>query len=155
MGDLLGGSAFQTLAPMRRRLHMDCNLFQLGNVEREGYAKPNTVDASVLESMWQQARDVSAIPIVCHICKHSFPNQRQCDDHILLLHTHVCTICGAGFVCEEWVTRHVQERHDSYFAAMVARGMSVVRCACTCAQCVAAECRPSISVALAFNTEPV
>ena len=68
-------------------------------------------------------------------CGEVFRSARAYEEHYAVMHAHQCSWCSRAFTSARLLAIHVQERHDAFFAAKLARGDAVLEClADGCAQ---------------------
>ncbi|KAJ2741739.1 hypothetical protein GGI20_004974 [Coemansia sp. BCRC 34301] len=70
--------------------------------------------------------------IICHDapCLGSvvLPSTLAFERHYDQMHRNTCSVCSAIFPSVHWLDLHVQELHDAFFDARIARGDSAFRC---------------------------
>lgn len=108
------------VSPVRRRFCDDSPFFQAGHELRE----TRGVRPADLANEWRP----ESPEIVCGFCGELFWSLRSHEEHVGAAHANSCETCGAGFALERWLTQHVQEAHDGYFAALVRRGTPMYSC---------------------------
>eukprot|EP00898_Chlorokybus_atmophyticus_P005910 jgi/Chlat1/631/Chrsp103S08591 len=131
---------FPVYRPLRRRLKPDHTLFAYGNIERELLAKQIAL-ALTPEEEAQLLRDEDTAStsntrhgyigfMVCPMagCKKPFRSTAAFEQHYDTQHRAACSVCRRVFPTQRILSIHMSERHDSYFAAMAARGMKVFEC---------------------------
>ncbi|KAI9506189.1 hypothetical protein BX070DRAFT_176283, partial [Coemansia spiralis] len=57
-----------------------------------------------------------------------FPTALAFERHYDILHRNTCSVCGAVFPSSHWLDLHIQEFHDAFFSAQVARGDKPFQC---------------------------
>jgi uncharacterized Zn-finger protein len=107
---------------------MDDEFFDFGNMIRsQNLQNAHRLDEAAILRIWHEySLSESGVPEPCFFCAQSFSSARERDAHISLLHSHKCSVCGAPFASESWVTRHIQENHDALFQAMAHKGHKMV-----------------------------
>ncbi|KAJ2000499.1 hypothetical protein GGI04_004131 [Coemansia thaxteri] len=117
--------------PAKRRLAPDDAFFALGNAE----AALHRIDTQL---QLDPASIAVATPtpvhrhIICHdapclgsvVCPDTLAFERHYDQ----VHRNLCSVCNAILPTAHWLDLHVQERHDAFFSARVARGDKAFRC---------------------------
>ena len=110
--------------PQRIRYYDDDEFFDEGNQQREYCLKCPTTTATTPEPPPQE----TFIPPTTHTfrcnmatCRCSFATQHEYASHYAVQHRHRCETCSAVLPNLRLLEFHVQERHDSYFAALSAR----------------------------------
>lgn len=105
----------------KRRFQDDAPFFLDGTAGRE-------VPSGARDASWPDSWRSGDPEIICSFCKAEFWSLRTHESHVESAHAHLCATCGAGFALERWLTQHIQEAHDSYFAALVRRGTPMFAC---------------------------
>ena len=105
----------------QRRFEDDAPFFLDGNAGREA-------PSGARETSWPDSWRSGDPEIICSFCKAEFWSLRTHESHVESAHSHLCATCGSGFALERWLTQHIQEAHDSYFAALVRRGTPMFAC---------------------------
>ncbi|KAJ1731229.1 hypothetical protein LPJ61_002638 [Coemansia biformis] len=136
--------------PAKRRLAANDPFFTPGNVEAAVHFvcrhvvcthDPVSREAHVrgiVDSMLDSAA-TAWVPIVCHDppCHGSVecPSAHAYEKHYDQVHRHCCRECGAVLPGAHWLDLHIQECHDAFFRARVARGEKPYQCLLrTCAR---------------------
>ncbi|KAJ2149178.1 hypothetical protein GGH19_004543 [Coemansia sp. RSA 1807] len=134
--------------PAKRRLTASDPFFDLGNAEAsvhyiERRCVPHAQAWESTESLiniddWLFDAGALHDPIICHDppCHGSahFPSTLAYERHYDQAHRNVCSVCRAILPSAHWLDLHIQEHHDAFFSARVARGEKAFACflpACT------------------------
>lgn len=129
--------------PLRRRFSDDSPMLESGHELRELSCDAVRQTGKARLAAWEEAqRSSCAQKIICGFCREVFWSVRAHEEHVGAAHSHICVKCGSGFHAERWLTQHVQEAHDAYFAALVRRGTTPMF-ACVAFGCTAAKFKSS------------
>ena len=109
----------------RRRYYDDDPFFDEGNEQRDskftfiGAQATPTINVPEQEEEYNSNND----NFHCNIqsCRCSFRTAAEYASHYAVQHRHRCETCSAVLPNIRLLELHIQERHDSYFAAMAAR----------------------------------
>ncbi|KAJ2722188.1 hypothetical protein GGI07_003465 [Coemansia sp. Benny D115] len=144
--------------PAKRRLAIDDPFFNLGNAEaslchhakteqRLQSSRPpgdpsgggDLVDKVVANAL-EAAHIQPAAVVVCHehpcLGTASFPNAMAFERHYDQMHRNVCSLCYAVLPSSHWLDLHLQESHDAFFDARLARGDALFACFLPTCACV-------------------
>ncbi|KAJ2305832.1 hypothetical protein IWW51_006145 [Coemansia sp. RSA 2702] len=130
--------------PTKRRLAADDPFFDLGNAEANiCYFEKHLVRAlpdivarrshmmAIVDGLLEDAGRLQH-PITCHdppCCGSThYPSALAYEQHYDQVHRHSCTACRAVFPSAHWLDLHIQEVHDAFFSARVARGDKLFQC---------------------------
>ncbi|XP_024528883.1 zinc finger protein 511 isoform X1 [Selaginella moellendorffii] len=148
--------AFPAWSACRRRFSPDDAFFNAGNVERELQAKQVSLNISEEERayigriededcwyVWCD-RICGSILILsssrcsihpsrlvnCSIagCGAQLRGVEELENHHLIRHTAVCSVCSSCFPTKRLLSLHISETHDSFFKAKVARNHPMYEC---------------------------
>ncbi|KAJ2763888.1 hypothetical protein IWQ57_005395, partial [Coemansia nantahalensis] len=115
--------------PAKRRLAAGDAFFDLGNAEARAH---KYISADHVGAFVDSVLAGAAAPIVCHDppCHGSVacPSTRAFERHYDQVHRNCCHECGAVLPSAHWLDLHIQECHDAYFRARVARGDKPYQC---------------------------
>ncbi|KAI9473105.1 hypothetical protein LPJ78_003203 [Coemansia sp. RSA 989] len=101
-----------------------------GSASWEGAADKSPM-MDIVDS-WLEDAGALQHAIICHDppChgSASYPSALAYEKHYDQAHRNVCSICGAVLPSAHWLDLHIQEFHDAFFSARVARGDKVFQC---------------------------
>jgi len=115
--------------PLKRRLASNDPFFNEGNEEcAQCIHKVHVEDDIdfVIDSIDAHRVEEFACDIVG--CKETFRNPMGYNRHYDMVHRYRCQHCSRNFPCNYLLGLHVQENHDSFFAAQTAQGLPVFHC---------------------------
>ncbi|KAJ2714530.1 hypothetical protein H4R19_001680 [Coemansia spiralis] len=121
--------------PSKRRFAVSDAFFGDGNAEASVHRH---ISADHVRAFVDRVLGDAAAPIVCRDapCHGSVvcPSTHAFEKHYDQVHRNSCGECGAVLPSAHWLDLHIQECHDAYFGARVARGEKPYQCflrACT------------------------
>ncbi|KAJ1823333.1 hypothetical protein GGH91_003499 [Coemansia sp. RSA 2671] len=120
--------------PAKRRRPCSDPFFAQGNAE----SVLHSIDKQLAVATGDNAQPVELVAdqpshsIICHdapclgtvVCPSALAFERHYDQ----MHRNTCSVCSAIFPSAHWLDLHVQEHHDAFFDARVARGDKAFRC---------------------------
>ncbi|KAJ2508875.1 hypothetical protein GGF44_002293 [Coemansia sp. RSA 1694] len=116
--------------PAKRRRSSSDPFFAQGNAESVLHCIDKQL-AVVGDNNVRQLAECSH-HIICHDapCLGSvvLPSALAFERHYDQMHRNTCSVCSAIFPSAHWLDLHVQELHDAFFDARVARGDKAFRC---------------------------
>ncbi|KAJ1800489.1 hypothetical protein LPJ59_001064 [Coemansia sp. RSA 2399] len=133
--------------PAKRRLAITDPFFDLGNAEAgiDHINKQLVLSGPLLYA--QQSADDDKLelddllvesgilrhPIFCDtppclLDSAAFPTTLAFEKHYDQVHKNMCSTCSAVFPSSHWLDLHIQELHDAFFSASIARGDNVFQC---------------------------
>ncbi|EFJ29306.1 hypothetical protein SELMODRAFT_170564 [Selaginella moellendorffii] len=123
--------AFPAWSACRRRFSPDDAFFNAGNVERELQAKQVSLNISEEERAYiGRIEDEDCWLVNCSIagCGAPLRGVEELENHHLIRHTAVCSVCSSCFPTKRLLSLHISETHDSFFKAKVARNHPMYEC---------------------------
>ncbi|KAJ2610121.1 hypothetical protein H4S08_003759 [Coemansia sp. RSA 1365] len=132
--------------PAKRRLAADDPFFDMGNAEASAHYIGNyavcvsrvshmtdIVDLLLENSTAQPQQTITCRDPPC-LGSARFPSVPAFEKHYEQMHRNCCSLCNAALPSAHWLDLHIQECHDAFFRARVARYEKVYKCfleACT------------------------
>ncbi|KAJ2875608.1 hypothetical protein GGH93_001482 [Coemansia aciculifera] len=118
--------------PAKRRLSSSDPFFAQGNAESVLHSIDKQLAVSVEDNAQPEVLVADSHQIICHdapclgtvVCPSALAFERHYDQ----MHRNTCSACLAIFPSAHWLDLHVQELHDAFFDARVARGDKAFRC---------------------------
>ncbi|KAJ2910295.1 hypothetical protein GGI21_001016 [Coemansia aciculifera] len=118
--------------PAKRRRSSGDPFFAQGNVESVLHNIDKQLAFVEKEEEDNDEEDERSHHIICHdtpcLGAAVFPSALAYERHYDQMHRNTCSMCSAIFPSTHWLDLHVQELHDSFFDARVARGDKAFRC---------------------------
>ncbi|KAJ2015104.1 hypothetical protein H4S04_004435 [Coemansia sp. S16] len=119
--------------PAKRRRSSSDPFFDQGNAESVLHNIDKQLAVSVEEDNGQPGELVAdSQQIICHdapcLGAVACPSALAFERHYDQMHRNTCAMCSAIFPSAHWLDLHVQELHDAFFDACVARGDKAFRC---------------------------
>ncbi|KAJ2810569.1 hypothetical protein H4S07_002599 [Coemansia furcata] len=118
--------------PAKRRRSSSDPFFAQGNAEAVLHSIDKQLAVADNAQLGELVADLHSHHIICHdapclgtvVCPSALAFERHYDQ----MHRNTCSVCSAIFPSAHWLDLHVQELHDAFFDARVARGDKAFRC---------------------------
>ncbi|KAJ2757504.1 hypothetical protein H4S06_003149 [Coemansia sp. BCRC 34490] len=141
-------SVFKLYVPAKRRLAPTDPFFDLGNAEAGIHHINKQLVLATSQSLAQGSfndredlMDTEELlvgfgilqrPMVCDtppcLGLATFPTTLAFEKHYDQVHQNMCSTCSAVFPSPHWLDLHIQETHDAFFTARIARGDKAFQC---------------------------